>query len=61
MGDILTALQLGELMTEANLTWQATALFAVLIAGGIAMVAYIMAAVACLAAKAVKAWRDALR
>ena len=54
MEGILTALQLGELMTESNLTWQAAALFAVIIAGGISIVAY-------LAAKAVKAWRDALK
>ncbi len=54
MEKILTALRLGELMTEADLTWQAAALFTVVIAGGAACVAWV-------AAKAVKAWRDALK
>lgn len=54
MSGILTALRLGELMTATELTWQAAPLFAVIIAAGVAVVAL-------LAAKAVKAWRDALK
>lgn len=41
-------------MMEPNLTWQAAWLFGVLIAAGIMVVLI-------LAAKAVKAWRDALK
>lgn len=54
MEEILTVLRLGELMMETELTWQAASLFAVIIAAGVAVVAL-------LAAKAVKAWRDALK
>lgn len=54
MSEILTALKVGELMVEANLTWQAAGIFAVLLAFGVVGVAWF-------AAKAVKAWRDALR
>ena len=50
MGDILTALKIGELMTADDLTWQATAILVVLIAFGVAV-----------AGKAVKIWRDALK
>ena len=54
MGDILNALKIGELMTADDLTWQATAILVVLIAFGVAVVA-------CVAGKAVKIWRDALK
>lgn len=54
MSEILTALKIGELMMEANLTWQATDIFMVLIALGAVCVLI-------LAAKAVKAWKDALK
>ena len=54
MGEILTALRVGELMTATDLTLQAVVIFVILIAAGIAWVAILFA-------KAVKAWRDALR
>lgn len=54
MGDILTALRIGELMFEAELTWQATAALLILFSCGIGVAAWI-------AAKAVRAWKDALR
>lgn len=58
MGDILNALKIGELMTADDLTWQATAILVVLIAFGVAVVACVAA---CVAGKAVKIWRDALK
>lgn len=54
MGNIITALRLGDLMEAEELTWQAAALFGVLICLGIASVAYV-------AGKALKVWRDALK
>lgn len=54
MGEILTALRVGDLMMEADLTWQAAGIFAILIALGAVGVLF-------LAAKAVKAWKDALK
>nr|DAF69467.1 MAG TPA: hypothetical protein [Caudoviricetes sp.] len=58
MGDILpnliAALRLGELMMEEELTWQAIGMYVVFLAlGGVAIVWGM--------AKAVKAWRDALK
>mgnify|MGYP000710116262 FL=1 len=58
MGDILpnliAALRLGELMMEEELTWQAIGVYVVFLAlGGVAIVWGM--------AKAVKAWRDALK
>lgn len=58
MGDILpnliAALRLGELMMEEELTWQAVGMCVVFLAlGGVAIVWGM--------AKAVKAWRDALK
>jgi hypothetical protein len=58
MGDILpnliAALRLGELMMEEELTWQAIGMYIVFLAlGGVAIVWGM--------AKAVKAWRDALK
>lgn len=53
MREILSALKIGDLMMETDLTWQATGIFVVLIASGAVGVLF-------LAAKAVKAWRDAL-
>ncbi len=58
MGDILpnliAALRLGELMMEEELTWQAVGMYVVFLAlGGVALVWGM--------AKAVKAWRDALK
>lgn len=58
MGDILpnliAALRLGELMMEEELTWQAVGMYVVFLAlGGVAIVWGM--------AKAVKAWRDALK
>lgn len=58
MGDILPnligALRLGELMMEEELTWQAVGMYVVFLAlGGVAIVWGM--------AKAVKAWRDALK
>ena len=58
MGDILpnliAALRLGELMMEEELTWQAVGMYVVFLAlGGVAIVWG--------RAKAVKAWRDALK
>lgn len=54
MEGILTALRLGDFMMEPNLTWQAACIFGVFIAFGVV-------AVLLLAAKAVKAWREALK
>lgn len=54
MGKILSALKIGDLMMENDLTWQAVVIFVILIAAGIAWVTILFA-------KAVKAWRDALR
>lgn len=58
MGDILpnliAALRLGELMMEEELTWPAIGMYVVFLAlGGVAIVWGM--------AKAVKAWRDALK
>lgn len=58
MGDILpnliAALRLGELMMEEELTWQVVGMYVVFLAlGGVAIVWGM--------AKAVKAWRDALK
>ena len=58
MGDILpnliAALRLGELMMEEELTWQAIGMYIVFRSlGGVAIVWGM--------AKAVKAWRDALK
>lgn len=58
MGDILpnliAALRLGELMMAEELTWQAIGMYVVFLAlGGVAIVWGM--------AKAVKAWRDALK
>ena len=58
MGDILpnliAALRLGELMMEEDLTWQAVGTYAVFFGLGISLIALI-------SAKAVRAWRDALK
>lgn len=54
MEEILTALKIGDLMMETDLTWQATGVFVVLIALGAVGVLFF-------AAKAVKAWRNALK
>lgn len=58
MGDILpnliAALRLGELMMEEELTWQAVGMYVVFLALGGVAIAWGMA-------KAVKAWRDALK
>ena len=58
MGDLLpkliAALRLGELMMEEELTWQAVGMYVVFLALGGVAIAWGMA-------KAVKAWRDALK
>lgn len=58
MGDILpnliAALRLGELMMEEELTWQAVGMYVVFLALGGVAIAWGMA-------KAVRAWRDALK
>lgn len=58
MGDILpnliAALRLGELMMVEDLTWQAVGTYAVFFGLGISLIALILA-------KAVRAWKDALR
>lgn len=58
MGDILpnliAALRLGELMMVEELTWQAVGTYAVFFGLGISLIAFI-------SAKAVRAWRDALK
>ena len=54
MSNILTVLRLGELMTEMNLTWQAAALFVVVIAIGVGFALIVIG-------KGIKAIRDAFR
>ena len=61
MGDILSALKVGDLLMQENLTWQAIAILIVLIAFGVAVVAGAIGQAVCLAGKAVKIWRDALK
>lgn len=54
MSEIISALKIGELMMEQELTWQAAAVFALLFGFGIVFLAWC-------AAKVVKAWREALK
>ena len=54
MGAILHALKIGEGTTADDVTCHATGILVVLIAFGVAVVA-------CVAGKAVKIWRDALK
>lgn len=61
MGGILSALKVGDLLMQENLTWQAIAILVVLIAFGVAVVACAIGQAVCLAGKAVKIWRDALK
>lgn len=54
LSNLIVALRLGELMMEEELTWQAVGMYVVFLAlGGVAIVWGM--------AKAVKAWRDALK
>lgn len=61
MSEILSALRLGDLMTEADLTWQATGLYGVLIGLGVTLVARLLVGVSTALAKSVRAWRDAFK
>ena len=54
MQGILSTLPLGDLMFAETLTWQAVAVLLILISAGVCLVAI-------LAAKAFKAWKEALR
>lgn len=54
LSNLIVALRLGELMMVENLTWQAVGTYAVFFGLGISLIALI-------SAKAVRAWRDALR
>lgn len=54
LSNLIVALRLGELMMVEDLTWQAVGTYAVFFGLGISLIALILA-------KAVRAWKDALR
>lgn len=54
LSNLIVALRLGELMMVEELTWQAVGTYAVFFGLGISLIALILA-------KAVRAWKDALR
>lgn len=54
LSNLIVALRLGELMMVEELTWQAVGTYAVFFGLGISLIALV-------SAKAVKAWKDALR
>lgn len=54
LSNLIVALRLGELMMVEELTWQAVGTYAVFFGLGISLIALV-------SAKAVKAWKDAMR
>ena len=54
LSNLIVALRLGELMMVEELTWQAVGTYVVFFGLGISLIAFI-------SAKAVRAWRDALK
>ena len=54
LSNFIVALRLGELMMVEELTWQAVGTYAVFFGLGVSLIALI-------SAKAVKAWREALK
>ena len=54
LSNLIGALKLGELMMVEELTWQAVGTYAVFFGLGVSLIALI-------SAKAVKAWREALK
>lgn len=54
LSNLIVALRLGELMMVEELTWQAVGTYAVFFSLGVSLIALI-------SAKAVKAWREALK
>lgn len=54
LSNLIEALRLGELMMVEELTWQAVGTYAVFFGLGVSLIALI-------SAKAVKAWREALK